>query len=361
MRKLWLFGALIIFLMISVLPTQAQTIIPIDVFAEHDRTTQQLTLYFTNPVSGLSTPVIIESFDSTKIATYEFTVAATGVLFKNPQTGQPTLATLDGRLMPHPFIPQQADSVSIDWVVSPDQNSIAWVEVFPSDTRWISNLYIADINGGTIEAIPLPPESSYDVYLRAMPVALSNDRQWFYYDAGYPLDSGAYPDYHRLYTDLHRYNASTRTHEQLYQEPFCICGAAAYGDRYVRLLNTDQGIQPQIFDATEPTPVNDLPTAFSLAGDVYMTDNRVVYYSQSNNLFDDSVAAQFSLVQINLNTQMQTFISPPSAQRFTVQGATDWGLVLVDVFGGATYKFEFATQALTLVSENTWLGFINTN
>jgi hypothetical protein len=48
-------------------PVAAQAPIPVDVFADYDSSTQSLTLYFTNPISGLSTPLTIDAFPETAV------------------------------------------------------------------------------------------------------------------------------------------------------------------------------------------------------------------------------------------------------------------------------------------------------
>lgn len=341
----------------------AQVPIPVDVFAFYDQDLQQVTLYFSNPVSGLSTPVTLPGFRRSQLIMYEMTVTQAGVIYKDPNTNQPMLASPDGRVAPHPFIPQQTSNlVAVDWVVSQDGNSIAWVEVFPSETRWIANLYVSDVFGANLMAVAPPPESSYEPFRRAYPVAVSNNRQRIFYDAAYPLESWAYPEYYQSYIDLHVYIAERQVHQQLPEEPRCICGAGldSRGQILLRLEEQPLGYDLRIWDLNNNgnQAVTNPGDPFALAGDFYISPTNA-YYSQSRNLADNRISAQFSLMQVDLTNNTQQILIPPSAQRFRVMAENAQGIIMVDVFGGGTYKLDFGSQTPELVSEQTWLGTIN--
>jgi hypothetical protein len=346
--------------------TRAQSPIPIDVFAEHNRSEESLTLYFTNPISGLSTPVEIQGFAPNLLAIEELTLTPNGVLFKNPADRQVLLGTPDGRIIPHPFIPQQSQGlVTVDWVLSPDQQSIAWVEVFPAADRWISNAYLADIDGTTITPLPLVPVSPTNPLGRMLPLAITNDRSLLFYDAAFPVEARTLTDYFPDYQDIGVYVVNRGAYERLPGEPVCPCGAGIGGGGriFLRLSLRNPGFNLTWWnlDSNTSQPIPFERPAFAQAGDFLVPESEpIAFYTQAENLETTDVNAPFALMMVNFTTRSQRVLLGSSPQRFRVMAVIDSGnvILMVDVYGGGTYKLNLVDGTLTLVSENTWLGTI---
>jgi hypothetical protein len=345
---------------------EAQSPAPIDVFAEHNRSEEILTLYFTNPVSGLSTPVEIQGFGQNLLAVEELTLTPNGVLFKNPTDQRVLLGTSDGRIISHPFIPQQSQGlVTVDWVLSPDKQSIAWVEVFPAADRWISNAYLADINGTTITPLPLVPLSPVDPLGRMLPLAVTNDRSLLFYDAAFPIQARTLTDYFPDYQDIGVYVANRGTFERLPGEPVCACGAGIGGNGriFLRLSLRNPGFNLTWWDldsnSSQPIPFE--RPAFAQAGDFFIPESEpLAFYTQAENLETLDTNAPFALMMVDFTTRSQRVLVGSTSQRFRVMAVIDSGkgILMVDVYGGETYKFNLDTGELVLVSENIWLGTI---
>lgn len=365
-------GAGLIFLVVTVLSfflssTQAQQLIPTDVFIEHDRTAQTASIYFTDAISGLSAPVVIQGFRPSLLVLEELTLTSNGVLFKNPSDGAVQIALPGGQIMPHSFIPQQVDGLqAVNWVLSPDQQSIAWVEVFIAGENWLSNVYVADINGLTITPLPAEILNTVTPQRRIMPVALSNDRTLFFYDAAYPTFPRSLTDYFVDYTDLHLYRANEQTFQRLPNEPGCECaaGIGSAGQYYLRLEQSSAGFRLHLWDLTANTEqiVNPNGARYAQAGDIFIPNGQpYAFYTQAENLEDESPEAQFSLMFVRFFDGTQEILLGPSSQRWRVLAMIDDGtaILLDNVYSGGTYKLNLATRELVQVSAKSWLGTVS--
>jgi hypothetical protein len=355
---------ILLYFLVGASTTRAQNPTPLEVFVEHDKSADTATIEFISPVSGLSTPVTIQPFGRDLSVLQEMSLTSGGVLFQNPSDRRVMLATPDGRLVPHPFIPRQAaELVTVDWVLSPDGSSIAWVEVFASAEAWISNLYISDIQGQNIVQLPPPPRTRVnDPYRRARPLALTNDRQTLFYDAAAPVEIRQLTDYYADYEDLFMYSAETSTYAPLPGEPGCACGAGISmdGSRLMRLSSTGGGFTLHAWilgESPAETVIGPVSPAFAQAGDFFVTSDFALY-TQAQNLETNAFDAQFALMLVDLRLNQQTILIGPSSQRLKVLSLADEGrtLLLGDVYGGGTYKLDLITNELTLVANQTWLG-----
>lgn len=359
--------ALMLLCCLVILPAHAQQNAAIDVFLAVDSANQTATLYFTNPVSGLSTPVTISPLPRNTLPAQGVRLTRDGVLFDNPESPKVMLARPNGRVEPLTFIPQNGDGlVALDWVVSDDGGSIAWVEVYPSQNNWLSNVFVASLDGSDIQAIAAPPISTLDPFSRITPLAISNDRSRLLYDAAGRVEGRNLTAYFSSYRDVQLYDIATGATTPLEREPLCDC-AVGVGDDLNLVLRLDGsgdnfGAIWQDFGADFSQDVDPIDTPFAQAGDIFIPDGfPVAFYTQASNQLDDSLSAQFALVMVNLATNTQEILIPPSPQRFVIAALIDGGTTLLmhDVYGGATYKLSWITGELALVSERTWLGQIS--
>lgn len=347
-------------------PAQASQTTSIDVFVVHDRTRQSATIFFTNAVSGLSVPVEIPGFSRDLLILEALTLTQDGVLFRHPLDGRILIATADGQLLPHPFIPQNPGGLlDVDWVLSPDGNTIAWVEIFFRNDRWVSEAYIADIGGTNLQRLPPIPNSEIEPFRRAMPLAITNDRGLFFYDAAFPPEPRGVTDYFDTYTDLYVYVATRQTHEQVVGEPGCDCGASISGNGfdYLRLEeapNPGFGLRYWNLDTNADQVIPQVNLIFAQAGDMMIFGN-LAFYTQAQNLASDDPEAQFALIMVDLAARAQTVVVEPSSQRFRPLGLTDRNeaVLLADVYAGNTYKLNLATRELTQVADSLYLGSID--
>lgn len=356
----------LLFLLLSQSTLHAQEPIPIDVFVEHDRTAQTASIYFTDAISGLSAPVVIQGFRPSLLVLEELTLTPNGVMFKNPVDGSVQLAIPGGQIISHPFIPQQFEGLqAVNWVLSPDKNSIAWVEVFIVGDSFLSNAYIADINGNNITSLPPEVLNTITFQRRLMPVALSNDRQMFFYDGAYPTFPRSLTDYFVDYSDLYLYRADQQSFQRLPNEPMCECAAGVgnSGQYYLRLEQGSGGYKLHLWDllANVEQEVDPVGQRYAQAGDIFIPDGQpYAFYTQAQNLDDDSPEAQFVLMMVRFFDGTQEILLEPSSQRWRVLAMIDDGtaLLLANVYSGGTYKLDLSIRELVQVSAKSWLGTV---
>jgi len=351
MRKFWLY--LPLFLLLA--SAFQNSPVPIEVFAQYSRAEQAVTLYFANPVTGLSTPVSLSGFRADQIIVEQFSLLPDGVLFRNPRDGAVLVAGLDGAVRPHPFIPQQSENLAdVRWVLTSDRQSILWSEVFPGENQWISRLYLADSGGTSIIELPTPP-ADLATLGRVLPLALTNDRSLVFVDAAAPMNIRGSTDYFEEYQDIQVYVANLQSYQHLPGEAGCLCAAGVGRDGRVFLRQNAEGLTLWDLNTNTQSPIPPSVPRFAQIGDIFFADGQA-FYSLAENLDDDSITAQFALMRLDLSSATQQLIIPPSAQRFRVVAAQQDTAVLVDVYGGGTYKLDLRTGVLGLVAEQSWLG-----
>jgi hypothetical protein len=344
--------------------SRAQAPIPIEVFAEHDRSAAIARLFFANPISGLSTPVTIEGFARERLVAEAFTVTALGVMFINPADGRVSLATPDGRITQHPFIPQLEDGLeSVEWILSPNGRRIVWVEVYLIEGGRVSIIFSADVTGENLTQLPPPPATVIDAAHRIRPLTVTNDGEFLFYDIATPAAPRSLTDYFDDYQNVYVYINSRRTHQRLPGEPGCLCaaGISGSGHQFLRLRSDGGSFSLHLWnlDSNSERIANTVAPAFAQAGDFFVPEGlSIALYSQAQNLEDSDPSAQFALMRVDLVSGTQTMLLGPSSQRFRASAVVDNGaaIMISDVYGGATFKLDVFTSEMALVSEQIWLG-----
>jgi hypothetical protein len=172
---------------------------PLEVWANYDVEAQSVTLAFVDPVSGLSTPIILNGFREPPWLDSTFALTPRGVLFRQTSDGRPVLAYPPNKLTPLPFIPQQAEGLTLlDWATSADGGKIAWVEVFPTSAGWLSQPYLANLDGSDLLSLPPLPFSTLDPLGRGKPLALSADGRQVLFDSAAPFET-PFPTFRDVY------------------------------------------------------------------------------------------------------------------------------------------------------------------
>ncbi len=335
-------------------PSHAQAVRRIDVFVEQDPDTGSAAVYFQDALSGLSATV-------TASRGRGFTLLGDYVLYEDPLTGLIMRATSDGILEEHPFIRRTADIRTIRWVVSPDGQAVAWVQVSMSGT---SEAYIAWADGRDLRQLPIPsPEAPYQLE----PVALTNGMTRFFYDAAHPAEP-VVPTPYTIYENLNEYSIADETFLPLSQEPNCSCSAAFSADgRIFARLEAAAGLGPFVLhvwdltvtaDITIPTP--DLP--YPWGGDPLInSDGTLVAYSVAR-ADSDPEGAGYGLVLVDVVAKEQNLILSLGPIRYRPLAFIDEDSALLLVGAGTdggTYKLSLIDGTIQPVARAIYLGMFS--
>jgi hypothetical protein len=332
------------------IPAHAQTT-QIDVYVQFDPQTGASEIYFMDILSGLSAVATV--YRGT-----DFTLLGQYVLFEDPFTKAIMRANVDGSVERHPFIQRESDDIrSIQWVVSPDRQSVAWVTV---NNAGQSSVFVAAADGGDLRQLPI---ESPEAGLMIEPVALSNGRTVFLYDSEHPITPlfiSPFP----VYTHINRYNITQELFEPLGGEPNCPCGAslAEEGRIFVR-LEALQGEGP--FDLR----VWDLPSGgdFSIAAPT-LTHRRAgnlilnpvgtlaAYSTAMEPSVEGETVNEYALVVVDVVMQRQTIAVPPGPDLYTPIAFIDDDSALMLASPNGTYKLTLADNSLQQVATATYLG-----
>lgn len=327
----------------------------IDVFVEQEPDSAAARLYFMDALSGLSTVIPVESGT-------RFTLVGDYVLFEKPSSQAIMRAKLDGSQEPHPFIRRGVGIETVRWVVSPDGQSVAWVQV---DGAGTSEAYVARADGSDLRQLPI--ESPGPV-LELAPLALANNMTDFFYDQAYTpaVVTGAPYD---LYDHIVHYSIIEEKFYDLPLEPGCLCGAAFTADgRIFARLTAEEGQGPfelHVWDLPSGAGIRvAAPTIpFQQAGDMLLNDQgtlAVYSVATGTGLEATITAAQYGLVLVDVVTQQQVLLMEPGPTRYRPLAfmADDSSLLLATLPDGQTYKLSLMTSDLLRVSEKTYLGTI---
>jgi hypothetical protein len=357
-RKQLTLVCLCLLLVWGTVPTRAQQSIPISVFVAQDREAQTATVTFTNPITGLSSPVIINNFPADQLAVEAFTVTQAGVIYRDAAGGV-QLITPRGDQMSHPFIPQNTGEIfTVDWVASQDGGRIVWVETRFIDGTRVEAAYSVDAFGAAITPLPSPDVSEIDPFRRLKPIWASSTDETVYFDAAFPLEARPLTQYFATFQSVLRYENGVYTSLDA-ETTHCPCPLGASDEFLLWLQPTGQGIQADLFDlnANFEDRLPPIADVFGQAGDSLLGET-VGFYTQAQNLDDPSAEVQFRLVQVELLSRQQRILPIFAGGRYRPMALVndEATLIVVDVYNGGTYKYQWRSQALDLTSESTWLG-----
>lgn len=323
-----------------------------DVFLAPDDPPGGATIYFVDALTGLSTVVSVA--DGT-----DFTLSGDAVIYRKTLSGAIMRVRASGAIEPHPFLRWSPDLASLNWVVSPDGDAIAWVE---QGIDGSTHSYLALADGSDRRELPLPAPPAGT---RLVPVALADKLALFVYDAAAPLEPAAGTPY----TVVH----APRVYDPLGEAfiPFddalpcpCATGISANG-RWIARLQAPGGSGPfalNLSDSGSGAAVRLQPPAldFRLAGDVVVSaTGTLAAYSVASGT-GESGPVQYGVVLADARARQQWLVVSSGAVRmrpirFTDQDAA---LLLADAAQGGTHKLELATGQLTRVSHRTYLGTV---
>ncbi len=349
-------GVSAILLMLAVVvpwhtPAHAQTG-RIEVFLAQDPETNAARLYFMDALSGLSTVVNVENGRFALLGDY--------VLYEKSRTGAIMRVHPDGTLEPHPFMRRAVDTVALDWIVSPDGQSVAWTVV---NTAGESAAFIAWADGSDLRQLPLLPEREQ----RALfPLALVSERTLFFYDSAHVLPSEN-PAPYALYHHVMEYSISSEMILPLAGEPACPCAAAITPDgRIMVRLQAEAGQGPFALHVRDLITGADIQIpapqiALRQAGDLVINANgtRAVYNAAAGvGVEAGLVPEQYALVLADVGAGTQRILIPSGEIRYRPLGFIDGdaALMLTDARAGGTFKFDLERDRLEQVSDKRYLG-----
>ncbi|MCB9435482.1 MAG: hypothetical protein H6673_00635 [Anaerolineales bacterium] len=365
MKKLKLFGLLLI---IAALFTAqgglAQT--PTDVFISQQG--DEVSIYFTNPITGLSIVARIGGFSNVPNILEAFHLTPSGVLYQNPSDGTLRIVSANGLVSSLVFIPQQLENLrGISFALSEDGNTIAWAEMHSLDgVRFETSLFTASLNGGNLRMLPVLPVTQGSPFSRVAVLGVSNDASLVFFDLEQPNVVRGITDYFINYQSLWLYITPRQAYNALPLEPNCHCPAqiANDGRTFIRLERPVLGKSYRIHtwnldnNTDRLTPAFD--TIYQQGGDVLVSDDgRLVAYSMGGieGVSANEVTA-FALVVADTSAGEQRIINAPNGQRWTAMAFINENqeLMIVDSLIGATYKLDIASGDYWLVADKIWLG-----
>lgn len=331
-----------------------------DVFVAADPATGAASIYFLDALSGLSTVVNASNGE-------KFTLVGDYVIYQKRQSGAIMRAGLNGTLEPHPFVRRSVDTQSVQWVVSPDKQAIAWVTV---STAGESAAFAAWADGRDLRQLPIvsPGPSA-----ALAPIALTNSMTRFIYDAAHPLpdetEAGASESPFAAYLRLAEYDFVAGRQRNLPNDPGCPCDAALdSAGRILARLEARGGKGPfalHLWDlpsgAETRIPAPELP--YHAGGDLVLnTIGTYAAYTIAAGVGDEAAIrpAEYGLVLVNIVASEQYLVLPPGPTHYRPLAFIDRDrtLLLADAATGATYKFDLVERELLRVSDLLYLGSI---
>jgi hypothetical protein len=349
-------------------PTQAQSgeVLAIDVFLWHDRTTEEVQVYFANPITGLSTLVTLSGFPPTLNPLDEFALTANGVIFRDPAGGRPRLISPTGGIFNLDFVPQSPTLLHrIDWVLSPDRRTLAWAEISFDELGWRAQLYIANLDGSNFRALPMLDILPVQATRRVDMVGVSNNAVRIFFDAEH-LPTRPPDTPFEGFARVRGYTEAIQAYFDLPGEPTCDCPAriTQNGQSFLRLRPSASGAGFDLYatnleNNAQIVVGSPIDAGYTHAG--YLTTNTDAtwaIYSTASIEADGEMA--YGLVSADILARRQIILIRGNEgllqPRAFIDG--DSAVIVVNVETQETYKLDLNTGALILVSNKMWLGTI---
>lgn len=342
----------------------AQT--PTDVFISQQG--QEVSIYFTNPITGLSVVARIGGFPIGSHLIESFILTPRGVLYQHPTDGTLRLVNPNGLVSNLSFIPQQPENLrAISFAVSTNRNTIAWAEMHSFDgIRFDTALFTANLDGSNLRMLPTLPVTQGSPFSRVALLGVSNDANLVFFDLEQPNILRTPTDYFLNYQSLWLYVSQRQSYTQLPSEPNCYCPAqiANDGRMFIRLerpvLGRSYSIHKWNLDNNTDRLTPAFDTIYQQGGDVLVSDDgRLVVYSMGGiEGIDPRETTAFALVIVDTTAGEQQIINAPNGRRWSAMAFINEGqdLMVVDSLGGVTYKLNIETGDYWQVANKMWLG-----
>ena len=358
----WLIGLMVLAMPLT--PTIAQNTPAIDVFLQYDADRQQIEVFFSNPITGLSALATIDNFPPELNPLDEFDVTANGVIYRDPATGLPHLITPTGRVLNFDFIPQSPVQLDrVDWVLSDDMRTIAWAEIDLNQLGWQTRIYIADVDGSNLQVLPDLPILPMQVTHRVEMLGVSNSGERVFFDNEHlpNVPNGfLFVGYQRITA----YADQISTYFDLPNEPNCVCPARITnnGQSFLRLQSSFQvnGYELHVWNLQDNSevvvPAIDMP--YPQAGFMLLNSSRALALYLIGET--DGASETYGLVLVNIASRQQTVILDEWTTRLRPMAFIDrnTSALLVDVDEQITYKLRLDTGEMLAVADKMWIGTI---
>lgn len=358
----WISSLIILALPVS--PTTAQNAPAIDVFLAYYPDRQEVEVYFSNPITGLSALATIENFPPDLNPLDEFNVIANGVVYRDPTTGLPHLITPTGRILNFSFIPQSPIQLDrIDWVLSDDMRTIAWAEIDLNQLGWQSRIYVADVDGNNLRTLPELPILPVQITRRVEMLGVSNGGDRIFFDNEHlpeKVEGFLFVGYQRVTAYAERIS----TYFDLPNEPNCLCPALITdnGQALLRLQSSFQvnGYELHVWNLEDNTevvvPAIEMP--YDQAGFMLLNPSRALALYLIGEI--NAEGETYGLVLVNIASRQQTVILDEWTTRLRPMAFIDrnTSALLVDIDEQVTYKLRLDTGEMSAVADKMWIGTI---
>ena len=301
--------------------------------------------------------------ESQTLATHgeRFTLLADSVIYFDRLDGRVKTAGPGGDIRDHPFISPAQDLQRIDWIVSPDLQSIAWTLTLADDDGLRTRSMLSGIDGGGLREVLRdgPWRES-----RLLPVAFSADKRELIFDAHPHGIAGELP--YRRYANLIALDLGDGSLRALTGRESCFCPSALGDDILLRLRpNAEPAGLDVLIDRldggesrTIPAPAAGgftQPGAVIIAGDGPLA---VYVLSEDPMATADAEPARSLFVQLNLQTLEQEVIGNPINGRVYPLRFGDGGgsLLFTNAARSGAWKLRLTDGRVSKVAEALYLG-----
>jgi hypothetical protein len=292
-----------------------------------------------------------------------YTPAGEAVIYYDAGVGRVMLARPDGTPQAHPFIQPNPLTRRVDWIVSNDQQRIAWTLTSGTPNALITETTIAGVDGSDPRRIMVDgPRDG----IRALPVAFSPDQASIYMDFQPDglADFTPFPQYGGLFA----LDVTSGAQGFLPGEPGCFCGA---GFGMGLLLRLQVAADLSGFNLTvhnlagrleETIPAVSLRD-YTQAGDVVISPDgrRAVYaVAQIRNFGGPDQAVQTVFVLVDLERMTQIPLTDPITTFVEPLAWTEdnTAILLTSRQRDGTWKISLADRTLERIAEATYLGML---
>jgi len=366
-------GGIVLLLLLAVIPLKAQEAVPTpetpiaDTRANHpyyvflERGTTSDTLLFVDGLTGETTNVSVTG--------ERYTVYSLGVMFYDRVLRRVMIVQPDGDISEHPYIRLSPDVQRVDWVLSDDNQRLAWTVVGTDvQGRLTTRTTVANVDGTGIRPVYTEVDTNGS-RLRALPIAFAPTDDTLYMD-NYPDGINQFIAFNQ-YVGIFALDLDTGETALLpgEQGSSCICGGAVRADSFLRLrLNLGgerSGFDMHIYDlASEAEAV--IPALeignYETAGDVLISpDGTLAIYALASiedfGTPTQSTRTLFVLVDINNLEQRLLTANPVTLFVRPIAWTEDnSAIIFTSPDQDGTWKMNTTDGRLERIADATFLG-----
>ncbi len=290
-----------------------------------------------------------------------YTMLSNAVLYWDTTLNQPVLLSPDLSVRPHPFIELPQGARRVDWLISPDQQMIAWTITSGAPEALSTQTWIAHVDGTNRREVFV---DGAHASIRAFPFAFDVNGTILYMD--YQPDAiGDFAPL-RQYAGLFAVDLASGTAEQLPGEPGCFCGASITAGRFVRLTLADglSGFNVRLIELASGAewiiPSLNL-TGFSQGGDVTIAPDgaQAIYtLAQVRGFGTAQQSVQTVFVLVDLINRTQRVLTEPANTWFRPVAWTEdsRALLVTNPTLDGTWKIDVTDGSLRLIADASYLG-----